>query len=54
MNRIVKALMERDEIVYQEALDTLRDAQLRIYEGEDPEEMLEDLGLEPDYLEDLI
>ena len=55
MNRIVKILMERDGLSRKAAEKKLTDAQIRIYEGEDPEDILHnDFQLEPDYLEDLV
>jgi hypothetical protein len=55
MNRIVQILMERDGLSEETAFEALADAQLRIYEGEDAEEVLMDeFGLELDYIDDLI
>lgn len=55
MNRIVKILMERDKLSRKAAEKKLMDAQIRIYEGEDPEDILHnDFHLEPDFLEDLV
>ena len=55
MNRIVKILMERDNLSRKVAEKKLKDAQIRIYEGEEPEDILyNDFHLEPDYLEDLV
>lgn len=55
MNRIVKILMNRDGASLSEAREQLKEARLRVENGEDPEEiLLEEFGLEPDYLFDLI
>ena len=54
MNRIVKILMERDAKTEQEAIDDLREMRNMITEGSDPEEVLSDWGLEPDYVFDII
>ena len=53
---IVRTLVERDGISEQEAEQMVREARERVLEdGEDPEEvLLEEFGLEPDYLEDLL
>lgn len=37
-----------------EAKEIYREMQSRIYDGEDPEEVLMDYGLEPDYIFDLV
>ena len=50
MNKIVKILMERDEISEKEAMETYTDAREAIADGEDPEEVLYDLGL---YIDDI-
>jgi len=48
-------LMLRDEMSEEEARNLISELQHRVYEGEDPEELLyEELGLEPDYILDLI
>ena len=55
MNAIVKVLMERDGYTFEEAKEMVEDARQRVFEGENPEEILEyDFGLEPDYIFDLI
>lgn len=54
MNQIVKILMDRDEMSEKEAQEELMWAQQRVHEGEDPEEVLLDLHLEPDYIFDII
>lgn len=55
MNEIVQVLMERDGMTEEFALQTVQQAQTRVYQGEDPEEILrEEFGLEPDYIFNLI
>ena len=54
MNEIVKILMRRDEMSEEEAMETYAEAREAIADGEDPEEVLYDLGLEIDYIFDLI
>lgn len=51
---ILDALMKRDGLSRSEAEDTLADARALLDEGFTPEEVLEELGLEPDYLLDLL
>ena len=46
--------MERDELTKQQAEEEVGFAMSRVRKGEDPEEVLWDLGLEPDYLFDII
>lgn len=54
MNKIVKILMRRDDMTEEEARELVEDCRERINDGEDPEEVLYDLGLEHDYIFDLI
>lgn len=61
MNRIIKILMERDGIDYEEAKEMYEDTQSELMDALDgtsclsPEEVLEcNLGLEPDYIFDFI
>jgi len=56
MNAIVQILMERDLMSHEHATNALIEARARVYEEfEHPEDVLmEDLGLEPDYLFDLL
>lgn len=52
---LVDILMERDGLSRQDAIFAVNDARRRVYEGDDPEEVLyEDFGLEPDYIFALI
>lgn len=53
--KIVDVLMKRDGLTREDAEEEKRIAFERVFiDGEDPEEVLLDLGLEPDYYEDLI
>jgi hypothetical protein len=53
--RIVPALMQRDGISQADAEALVEDARARVMAGEDPEEiLLDDFGLEPDFIFDLI
>lgn len=56
MESIIEILMERDGMTESEAVDLVEECRALIFEeGLDPEEVLyEHLGLEPDYLYDLI
>lgn len=57
---VVKILMRRDNITLEEALDQCETCHERLMEavdgsGEDPQDIIqEELGLEPDYIFDLI
>ena len=55
MNRVVEVLMNRDELTKAQAEEEVMWARKRVWQGEDPEEILfEDFGLEPDYIFDII
>lgn len=54
MNELKKVLMNRDEMSAEEADEMMAEMRDRIAEGEDPEEVLFEIGLEPDYIFDLI
>lgn len=52
---IEKVLISRDGMSPEEAYDYLQELRQQVADGEDPEELLlMDLGLEPDYIFDLI
>lgn len=53
MKEILKHLMEMEGFSYFEAIDWIKDARKQIAEGVDPEELLCEIGLEPDYAIDL-
>ena len=54
MNQLIEIFMNRDDLSQSEATVLLNEMRDRVSEGEDPEEVLYDEGLEPDYLFDLI
>lgn len=59
MNRIVKVLMDRDGLSEEEAKELFKSTAAMIAEaledGMDPDEVLMDeLGLEPDYMDDIL
>lgn len=54
MNEIVRILMARDGLDRSEAEGVLEDAASSVMDDEDPEEILHELGLEPDYIFDLL
>jgi ribosomal protein S18 acetylase RimI-like enzyme len=54
MNQVVQILMNRDELTRQQAEEEVGFAMVRVKDGEDPEGVLWDLGLEPDYIFDII
>lgn len=50
-----QVLMRRDGMSSSDADDAIEDARERVFSGEDPEEiLLEEFGLEPDYIFDLL
>jgi hypothetical protein len=52
---LLQAIMSKDGCSRQDAEDLIDEMRERIYlEGEDPEEVLFDEGLEPDYVDDLL
>jgi hypothetical protein len=54
-SELKKVIMERDDLSSIEADQQIAEAKQRVAEGDDPEEvLLDDFGLEPDYLLDLI
>ena len=54
MTELVKVLMHRDGISEKEAQDIRRGMVQRVWDGEDPEEVLYEEGLEPDYVFDIL
>ena len=55
MSELKKVLMERDGMTPKEADEAIADAKQRVWDGEDPEEVLGDeFGLESDYIFDLM
>ena len=57
VDSIKSVLMHRDEMTEQEAEQTVSDLRTSFYDmlahGEDPSDIMDELGLEPDYLEEL-
>jgi hypothetical protein len=51
---LIKIFMNRDEMSETEATDLVNEMRSRVFDGEDPEEVLYEEGLEPDYIFDLI
>lgn len=52
---LMKILMQRDGMSREDADEMIKDAKLRVVNGEDPEEILhDDFGLEPDYVFELM
>lgn len=55
MNAIIKVLITRDGMLYDEAKELLDEARDMVMGGADPEEVLySEFGLEPDYIFDLL
>lgn len=55
METLKQVLMRRDGLSAAEAQRAVNAARQRVWEGEDPEEVLEEeFGLEPDYVMDLL
>ena len=49
-----QVLMSRDGLTPEEAAKEIHDMRKRISVGEDPEEILYDWGLEPDFVDELL
>jgi plastocyanin domain-containing protein len=47
-------LVTRDNYTEEEARQEIKEMKIRVMNGEDPEEILYELGLEPDYVFELI
>lgn len=54
MEALKQVLITRDEMSPEEADAAIIEMRNRVFEGEDPEEILMEIGLEPDYIFDLI
>lgn len=51
INELVRTLMDRDGMTYDEARTLVLEARQRVHDGEDSEEILfEEFNLEPDYV----
>lgn len=54
MTELVRVLMNRDGISKKEAQEIRKEMMQRVWDGEDPEEVLYKEGLEPDYVFDIL
>lgn len=54
LDSIQSILVRRDGMDKQEASDLIQEMKERVMDGEDPEEVLHEIGLEPDYIWELI
>ena len=54
VSELVQIFMDRDDMTEQEAKDYVKELRERVADGENPEEVLYDEGLEPDYIFDLM
>jgi hypothetical protein len=55
MESLLQVLIRRDGYGVDEARELIAELRERVCDGEDPEEILwEELGLEPDYVDDLL
>jgi hypothetical protein len=50
---LLQVLVRRDGITVAEARDQIAEARAEVLAGADPEDVLYDMGLEPDYIYDL-
>ena len=54
MTKLTSVLMIRDGITFEEAEEVRKQMRMDVMEGEDPEEVLYEYGLEPDYVFDIL
>ena len=54
MNRIVKILIERDGMKLKDAKELVAVMKSAVRYGKNPEELIQQLGLEPDYIFELL
>jgi hypothetical protein len=54
MSELKKALIIGQDMSATSADESIEEMRERVFEGENPEEVLEDFGLEPDYIFDLL
>jgi hypothetical protein len=54
MESLKEVLMRRDGMTSEEADEVIADCKEQVLNGEDPEEVLYELGLEPDYIFDIL
>ena len=51
---LLQIFMNRDGMTRKEAKELIAEMRQRVWDGEDPEEVLYEEGLEPDYVFDLL
>ena len=54
MESLLKILMKRDDLTEAEAQEIIDDAKQQVRDGENPEDVLYEMGLEPDYFDELL
>jgi len=54
MQKLKQILVERDGYTPKEAMQEIQQMKARVMEGESPEEILYEIGLEPDYVFELL
>ena len=55
MNSLVRALMRREDIGKEEAIEMIQSTFCMMDDGADPEDiLLDEFGLEPDYIDDYL
>ena len=54
MSELKQALMSGQDLSAKEADEAIEEMREQIFEGENPDDVLHDYGLEPDYIFDLI
>lgn len=54
MSELIQIFMERDSMSLSEANELLEDMRSEVADGADPEDVLYEYGLEPDYFFELI
>jgi hypothetical protein len=54
VDSLIGVLMRRDGLTKAMALQQILEMRQQVAEGEDPEELLYEIGLEPDYILDLL
>lgn len=53
-SEVEQLLIDRDGMSAHEAYEEVKEMRQRVIDGEDPEEMLYEIGLEPDYIFDIL
>ena len=54
MTTLEKVLIVRDQLTIAEAKEIIDEMKERVLEGENPDDLLYEIGLEPDYVFDLL